>query len=296
MLKPLILSSSIIPEDETSENQVNAIMLKVRDILPYQYYNIKTCILNIYFYNPKLNPNNKKSKTKKLKSCGKRLDQWADILKREFPNCKHKIPSGKEMNIGKLGNGGAITTDMCNGAQKTRRLLVEEVIRHSINNNVLQVDCWHHLRYVWLEGMGKSLTTFLNNLLKDSLDEIDPRLRVTPGMEGILRACDKEFSLCANYPKGHGELFNTWTKEHHPGALLLHVERATGSRNDLIVEGSGAVYWNRQYWVEFLDDRLRIPGDNILQENLFVVLSSLEIVALSRVYSIVHLAICLPVR
>ena len=85
-------------------------------------------------------------------------------------------------------------------------------------------------------------------------------------------------------------------KEHHPGVLLLHVERATGSRNDLIVEGSGAVYWNRQYWVEFLDDRLRIPGGNILQENLFVVLSSLEIVALSRVCSIVHLAICLPVR
>lgn len=29
---------------------------------------------------------------------------------------------------------------------------------------------------------------------------------------------------------------------------------ATGSRNDLIVEGSGAVDWNRQYWVEFLSD------------------------------------------
>ena len=130
--------------------------------------------------------------------------------------------------------------------KKTRRLLVEEVLRHSTNDNVLQVDCWHHLRNIWLGGMGKCLTTFLNNLLKDSLDEIDPRLRVTPGMEGILRACDKEFSLCANYPKGHGELFNTWTKEHHPGSLLLHVERATGSRNDLIVEGSGAVYWNRQ--------------------------------------------------
>ena len=127
------------------------------------------------------------------------------------------------------------------------------------------------------------LTKFLNNLLKDSLDEIDPKLRVSTGMEGILRACDKEFSLCANYPKGHGELFNEWMKEHHPGALLLHVERTAGSRNDLLVEGSGAVYWNRPYWVEFLDERLRIPGDNILQENLFVVLSSLEMVALSRV-------------
>ena len=140
--------------------------------------------------------------------------------------------------------------------------------------------------------MGKSLTTFLNNLLKDSLDEIDSRLRVTHGMEGILRACDKKYSFCANYPKGHGELFNTWMEEHHHRALLLHVERTTGSRNDLIV-----VYWNNQYWVEFLDDCLRISGDNILKEqNLFVVLSSLEIIALSHVCSIVHLAICLPIR
>ena len=64
VLKPLILSSSIIPEDETSENQVNAIMLKVRNILHYQYYNIKTCILTNLFYNPKTNPNNTKQKLK----------------------------------------------------------------------------------------------------------------------------------------------------------------------------------------------------------------------------------------
>ena len=45
ILKPLILSSSIIPEDETSEKQANAIMLKVREILSYQYCNItRNCI------------------------------------------------------------------------------------------------------------------------------------------------------------------------------------------------------------------------------------------------------------
>ena len=74
------------------------------------------------------------------------------------------------------------------------------------------------------------------------------------------------------------------------------MERTAGSRNDILVERSGAVYWNRLYWVEFLDDRLRIPGDNILQENFFVMLSSLEIVSLSRVRSIAHLVVCLPVR
>ena len=82
----------------------------------------------------------------------------------------------------------------------------------------------------------------------------------------MLRAIDKEFSLCANYPKGHGELFREWIEVKYPGILLLHVERASGSRQDLCVEGAGAVFWNRKYWLEFLDERLRTPGDNILQK------------------------------
>ena len=104
--------------------------------------------------------------------------------------------------------------------------------------------------------MAKKTTKYLSDFLEDSLDVIDPRLRVSTGMEGILRACDKEFSLCANYPKGHGELFYAWMKENHPGNLLLHVERTAGSRQDIVVEGAGAIYWNRQYWIEFLDERL----------------------------------------
>ena len=259
VMKPLILSSSIISENETSEKQVEAIISK-------------------------------------LKTSGERLDQWATVLQREYPDSTYKIPNGKELHIGKLGFGGAITTDTCNAAQKTKRLLVDEVLQYSTNNHVLLVDCWHHLRNVWLGGMAKSTTNFLNDLLADSLEVIDPQLRVSTGMEGILRACDKEFSLCANYPKGHGELFGTWIKENHPGALLLHVERTAGSRQDLVVEGAGAIFWNRPFWVEFLDERLRLPAGNILQENLFIVLTSVEMVALSRIYAIVHLSICLPIR
>ena len=77
----------------------------------------------------------------------------------------------------------------------------------------------------------------------------------------------------------------------------MHVERASRSRQDLFLIGSLAIYWNRQYCVEFLDEQLRIPGKgNILQENLFVILSSAEMVALSRLCSIIYLSICLPVR
>ena len=70
-------------------------------------------------------------------------------------------------------------------------------------------------------------------------------------MYALIRAFDKEFSLCANYPKGHGELFCAT----HSGELLLHVERSSGSRQDIFVEGAPAIYWNREYCIEFLDEQ-----------------------------------------
>ena len=127
----------------------------------------------------------------------------------------------------------------------------------------------HHLRNVWFGGIEKALTTYLNALLKDSLENIDSHLRVSTSMSALIRAFDKEFSLCANYPKGHGDEFKEWIKQTQPGELLLHVERASGSRQDLFVEGAPAVYWNRQYCIEFLDEQLILPSKgNVLQENI----------------------------
>ena len=80
------------------------------------------------------------------------------------------------------------------------------------------------------ERASKLRVIALNLELKDELAAIEGRLRVSTSMESLLRAIDKEFSLCANYPKGHGELFRIWMEKHHPGALLLHVVRTGGSR------------------------------------------------------------------
>lgn len=93
----------------------------------------------------------------------------------------------------------------------------------------------HHLRNIWVGSAEKDLTSSLNTLLRDSLDEIDPKLRVSTSISAIIRAIDKEFSLSANYPKGHGALFAQFMLEYHPGALLLHVERASGSIGKIFV-------------------------------------------------------------
>ena len=49
------------------------------------------------------------------------------------------------------------------------------------------------------------------------------------------------------------------------------------------------------YYVEFLDECLEVH-DNILQENLFTVLTSVEMVALARVMAIIHYKIAMPMR
>ena len=48
--------------------------------------------------------------------------------------------------------------------------------------------------------------------------------------------------------------------------------------------------------MQFLDECLRAHKDNILQENLFIVLTSMEMIALCRVMAILHFKICMPMR
>ena len=110
----------------------------------------------------------------------------------------------------------------------------------------------------------------------------------------MFRAVDKEFNMCGNYPKRRGELFCKWIENYHPGALLLHVERSSGSHQYLDAKGTIEVYMNYSYWTEFLDYRIRTPGDNILQESIFIILSSLEMMVLARLCDIIHITICLP--
>ena len=47
-----------------------------------------------------------------------------------------------------------------------------------------------------------------------------------------------------------------------------------------------------------MDEILRLPKkrDNILMRNLFVVLTSAEMVALSRLLTIIYMSMCLPLR
>ena len=50
----------------------------------------------------------------------------------------------------------------------------------------------------------------------------------------------------------------------------------------------------QRYYIEFLDESLRSHKDNILQENLFIVLTSIEMVSLCCVMARLHFKIVMP--
>lgn len=226
------------------------------------------------------------------------MNRWREVTAREFPDrpdLLELIPDVDTINIKKLTDG-AVTTDTCNSAQKTRRILVE-IVSQIDGGIVHEQDCFHHLRNVWINGIAKAVSAFMKDYLSDSLENISSFLRISPDLAHIIRAYHKEFSLTSNYPKGHGELFRDWIIKNYPMEFLLHAERANGNRMDVICMGADAVYINRPLNVEFLDERLRIKDNaNILQENLFIVLSSLEMIAVSRLFSILHVSIVIPFR
>ena len=155
-LDPVVVSSCIFLEDETSEKQTDGIL-------------------------------------EKLNLLNKRLRRLREGVEEMFPDKIHMIPSDNNIDMPKMGYGGAITTDTCNSARKTRRILVER-----IEGTIHEMDCIHHLRNVWFGCKEKALTCHLNVFLKDSLYNIDKNLRVSASMTALIRAFDKEFSLAAN--------------------------------------------------------------------------------------------------
>ncbi len=205
------------------------------------------------------------------------------------------IPHPDSIDINKL-EGGSVVTDTCNGARKTNWLAGAEV-----DGVVYSMFCFHHLRNIWVKHALFALNDFMRGHLYDSLEEIADELRVSPSFICFARAIDKEFSLCANYPKGHGALFRAWFKENHGGELLWHVERAcSGGRMDIASMAALAVYWNRNYYVEFLHEiktyREKKDDRNILVDNLHTMLISTEMILVARLWSILHLSIIMPIR
>ena len=84
------------------------------------------------------------------------------------------IPCPDRIDINKLVDGGTIITYTCNDARKVGRLSFK-----SIDGCVNEQYCMQHLRNVWINGVAKAVSKFMNGFLEDSLDNISPFLHVS---------------------------------------------------------------------------------------------------------------------
>ena len=99
-------------------------------------------------------------------------------------------------------------------------------------------------------------------------------------MDYFLISIEKEFSRCVNYVKGYEYQFYHWMSHNHPGAQLWPVEIYSGSWQYLVCLDVVPLYLNREYYLGFIYKCLCNYGiSNILQDNLFIILSSTEIIA-----------------
>ena len=147
-------------------------------------------------------------------------------------------------------------TDTCNSEYKANQLIADFV-----NGVFHSMFCHNHLSNVWVKNVIDYMTEFLRSHINNSLDEVAPELRVSPGF--MYLACDFEnmFSLCENYYKGLGEVFPRWMMDNNSGELLFHVEiSVSGGRKDVTSMDAMEIFWNRNHCVEFLDDIISYCG------------------------------------
>jgi hypothetical protein len=152
-----------------------------------------------------------------FKEGGKLLEGWRRILKRLHPHCQdliNMIPQSNELTLTKLAKDGMVSTDTCNTARKTQRLLCEVIRKLCFEKwlmqdeiNVLENDCWNHLQNVWFGAVVKEPSSHLGKELQNDLNEIHQILRVTTDPNAIFWAIEKILGETANYTKGSGSKY-----------------------------------------------------------------------------------------
>lgn len=183
------------------------------------------------------------------------------------------------------------TTDTCNAATASRR---EALIALPGGK---EMDCHRHMMNLYgCKAPSIALAAHLRLLMKDSLDEIDPSLRIDTPHLHLARAFYKNFSLSCNYVKGDGEDFLMFVRTKLPGVYLYPVESTHGSRMDILYTSAPAIYMNRVPCLIFLKFVCRDGGGNVLQRNLLCLLSCQEMVAQTRLLCILYMSCLLPLR
>jgi hypothetical protein len=194
----------------------------------------------------------------KIDSPKSNIKRLQDEVQRCCLDLSVQIPHPFSINRNKLKDtvfmGDTYTTQ-----QKHKRLKILAVGGEEKN----QLDCHHHMHNLYLrKEVERTMMSHLTALLRDSLDEIDPTLRVATPHGAIARAIDNLLKLSCNYVKDDGDLFAMFVKKHHPAILLYPVKSTHGSRQDLVFSSSVAMVMNRDAVHKFVDYMLSMPDND----------------------------------
>ena len=243
------------------------------------------------------------------------LEGWRAQYEKMYPGEKWTGPDSSRLCLGRLGGGGALIGDTCNTAQKTKEILtglIAAEVQESMGaeawtalteaqqkhvTRVHKLDCFQHLRNIFLNEMSKAQTAHVAEELKPWLDEFSSWDRITTDFTQLLRAAYKEFHHGNAYYKGKGREFRVWLKENYPKAFTLHFERAEGGRQDLDYDAAIPLYVMRPYMIEFLYTLVYgADHSNILEDFLYMSFRSVEYIAMTRANALIDLLVSRPLR
>jgi hypothetical protein len=208
-------------------------------------------------------------------------------------------PSPDNIGLHRLAEDTVLSTDTCNGARCTRRMLAEAVmarVKETIGIEAWEAlseeergrkyqtyrgDCWQHLRNIVIEAMAAKGDELLRQEVSDDLAVFSAVERIQPDAGSMIHACFKHFHHKGEYAKGRGREYTAYQRKHHATALLPSFVRALGARQDLKFDGCPAVLLHRVHAAEFLRGYLDCPkSEGILDRSIYTVLRCNQFIGL----------------
>ena len=253
------------------------------------------------------------------KKCFSRLRDLLRKLKatyvKLYPNEPWPGPEPEQLSMARLAGGGALMSDTCNTAQKAKTLLAEMIakqMREQIGEEawgklseeeqkqmarVHKLDCWQHMRNIFLKEMSKEQSKRVADELQAQLATFASWERMSTDFDQLLRASEKEFHHHCRYYHSKGRDYGHHLLIEHPKAFVVHFERAEGGRQDLDYDAAIPMYINRKYMVEYLHG-LVFSGDhsNILEDFLYITYTTTQFIAMIRANAIIDLLVSRPLR
>ena len=149
------------------------------------------------------------------------LRRWKAQFLEMYPGETWTGPEANDLSMARLAGGGGLQSDTCNTAEKAKTILTEMIAQQaktklgsdawdamtdeeqSTATRVHKLDCYQHLRNIFLREMSSAQSKHVADELKPHLDAFSSWERMTTDYTQLLRAAYKEFHHGNKYAAAH---------------------------------------------------------------------------------------------